>query len=227
MKYLNVFETDASLRVTKLLVAAIIGFTSLFVLSLAYTASAATLTRQLEQGMKGEDVSALQAYLAQDNTIYPQGLVTGYFGTLTTSAVSNFQARNGIATVGRVGPVTMAALNLKIGGNVVGSDTYAPSISSLNVGVSSNSATFNWNTNENSSAIIYYGTSFPNMIEGGAGYSVTVGGLSYLVHTDLLSSHNAVINSLNPNTTYYYVVYVRDGSGNETITWPNTFHTNQ
>jgi len=68
---------------------------------LAFTANAATLTRQLELGMRGDDVSSLQTFLAQDVTIYPQGLVTGYFGSLTKSAVSNFQARNGISTVGR------------------------------------------------------------------------------------------------------------------------------
>lgn len=219
-------DVGSSSKTTRMLVLSIIGVAAMLMFSLAYTASAATLTRQLEQGMTGADVSALQTYLAQDNTIYPQGLVTGYFGTLTTSAVSNFQSRNGIATVGRVGPVTLALLNLKMNGTVVGGpDIYAPSINSLNVSVSSNSATFYWNTNENASAIIYYGTSFPNMIEGGVGYSVTVGGSSYLVHTDLLSSHSAVINSLSANTTYYYVVYVRDGFGNETITWPATFHT--
>ncbi len=225
MNNTNIMDVGSSSKTTRMLVLSIMGVAAILMFSLAYTANAATLTRQLEQGMRGDDVSALQAYLAQDSTIYPQGLVTGYFGTLTTSAVSNFQARNGIATVGRVGPVTMAALNLKMGGGVVGNDTYAPSINSLSVGVTSNSATFYWNTSENSSAIIYYSTSFPNMIEGSAGFGITVGGSSYLVHTDLQSSHSAVINSLSPNTTYYYVVYARDGSGNETITWPNTLHT--
>lgn len=194
--------------------------TSAILLVSPFVANAAMLTRQLQQGMSGSDVSELQAFLAKDATIYPQGLVTGYFGTLTTSAVSNFQARNGIATVGRVGPLTLAAINQQMNG-----DNTSPAINSLNVNASSNSATFSWNTNENSSAVIYYSTSFPNMIEGSPTSGVTIGGSSYLVHTDLQSSHSAIINPLSPNTTYYYVIYVRDGAGNESVTWPATFHT--
>ncbi len=170
--------------------------------------------------MSGSDVSALQTFLAKDKTIYPQGLVTGFFGTLTTSAVSNFQARNGIATVGRVGPVTLAAINAQMNGDVV-----SPGIYNLNINASSNSATFSWNTNENSSAVIYYGTSYPNMTESSATTGVSIGGSSYLVNSNLQTAHNGMITSLSPNTTYYYVVYVRDGSGNENITWPATFHT--
>lgn len=64
------------------------------------------------------------------------------------------------------------------------------------------------------------------MIEGSQTSGVTIGGSSVLVHTDLRSSHSVTISGLNSNTTYYYVVYVRDGSGNESITWPATFQTN-
>ncbi|MCL9971914.1 MAG: peptidoglycan-binding protein, partial [Candidatus Pacebacteria bacterium] len=60
------------------------------VVALPVLTFAATLERQLEVGMTGTDVSALQTYLAADPTLYPQGLVTGYYGFLTKSAVSNF-----------------------------------------------------------------------------------------------------------------------------------------
>src|SRR3989338_5621656 len=123
-------------------------------------ASAATLYRQLELGMSGSDVRDLQTFLAQDVTIYPQGLVTGYFGSLTKSAVSNFQVRNGIANVGRVGPITMAVINTQMGGgNVVGFDRFAPVISSLNLSTTNTTVVLNWNTSENASAIVYYSTS--------------------------------------------------------------------
>lgn len=214
-----------------------IGFTAKFVvastlltliaLSVPAVSFADTLYRQLELGMTGGDVSSLQTFLAQDNTIYPQGLVTGYFGSLTKSAVSNFQARNGISSIGRVGPVTMAAINLQMNGGVSGSDRSAPIISSLAVTMTNSSVTMNWNTSENSSAIIYYSTSPISMIEGSATTPITIGGNSFLVHTDLRSSHSAIITGLQSNTTYYYVVYVRDGVGNENITWPSTFNTNQ
>lgn len=179
------------------------------------------LTRQLQQGMSGADVSSLQAFLAKDATIYPQGLVTGYFGTLTTSAVSNFQAKNGIATVGRVGPVTLSAINSQMNG-----DSTSPSINSVNVNVTNNSSSLSWNTNENSSSVLYYATSPMYMIEGSATTGVTIGGSSVLVNTYLQSSHSTTISNLSSNTTYYYVIYVRDGLGNESITWPATFRTN-
>ncbi|KND52092.1 MAG: hypothetical protein AB198_00760 [Parcubacteria bacterium C7867-003] len=187
------------------------------------TVSAATLTRQLQQGMSGSDVSALQAFLAKDATIYPQGLVTGYFGTLTTSAVSNFQARNGIATVGRVGPVTMVVINAQMDGAI--SMGGAPSINSVNVSTTNSTASINWNTNENASAIVYYGTSPLSMMEGNQTTGVTIGGSSILAHTDLRSSHSVMLSSLNANTVYHYVLYVRDGTGNESVSWPATFQT--
>ena len=89
--------------------------------------------------------------------------------------------------------------------------------------VSNTSATLNWNTNENSSAVVYYGTSYPSLTEGA---NVTIGGSSTLAHTDLRSSHSAVLSALNSNTMYYYVLYVRDGQGNESVSWPATFRTN-
>lgn len=191
-------------------------------------ASAQVLTRQLQLGMRGADVSALQTFLARDNTIYPQGLVTGYFGNLTKSAVSNFQARNGIATVGRVGPITLAAINAQIGGGgAVGIDRTAPTIYGITSSMTNTSATMNWNTNENASSILYYNTSPLSMTESSANSGVTIGGSSVLVHSDLRTAHTVTLTSLVPNTTYYYVVYVRDASGNETITWPATFRTNQ
>ena len=223
MKNSNMLNNNVSLRVSRILALSIMSVASLLLMfGLAVTANAATLTRELQVGSTGQDVSDLQIFLAKDATIYPQGLVTGYFGLLTKAAVSNFQARNGISVVGRVGPITLAAINAQMNG-----DTRSPMIGSLNVTVSSNSATLNWNTNENSTATVYYSTSFPQMTEGSPTSGITIGGPSILVHSDLRTSHSATINSLSPNTTYFYVVYAKDGSGNESILWPSTFKTNQ
>ena len=194
-------------------------------MSIPFITHGQALTRQLELGMRGSDVSALQTFLARDNTIYPQGLVTGYFGSLTKSAVSNFQARNGIATVGRVGPVTLTAINAQMGGGASGADIHAPSISNVNISKSNNSATLSWNTNENSSAIVFYSTSPIPMTESGPNSSVTLGGTSVLLHTDLRTAHSGILTGLQANTTYNYVLYVKDAIGNETVTWPATFQT--
>lgn len=69
------------------------------------------LVRNLREGMSGDDVRLLQEALATDPAIYPEGLVTGYFGPLTAKAVRNFQKKANIEQVGQVGPQTRAKLN--------------------------------------------------------------------------------------------------------------------
>jgi peptidoglycan hydrolase-like protein with peptidoglycan-binding domain len=85
------------------------------------------LTRELEMGISGDDVTALQMYLAQDSSIYPEGKVTGYFGPATRAAVKRFQEKNGLPSVGRVGPMTLAKLNEVMGGNAGNSQNPAQS----------------------------------------------------------------------------------------------------
>ena len=72
--------------------------------------SSSALSRELQMGMSGDDVRALQEFLAKDSAIYPEGIVSGYYGSLTRAAVRRFQAKYGIAQVGRVGPLTLAKL---------------------------------------------------------------------------------------------------------------------
>lgn len=60
-------------------------------------------------------ITRLQTILAKDATIYPEGLVTGFFGPATDRAVKAFQVKNGITTAGGqgyglVGPATTKAL---------------------------------------------------------------------------------------------------------------------
>ena len=68
-------------------------------------------TKTLQKGMTDSEVTTLQQVLKSDASIYPEGLVTGYFGSLTEAAVKKFQAKYGIDQVGIVGPVTRAKLN--------------------------------------------------------------------------------------------------------------------
>lgn len=67
-------------------------------------------------GLSGEQVRLLQAVLARDPAVYPEGLITGYYGPLTTEAVKRFQAKYGIEMTGIAGPVTRAKLNELYGG---------------------------------------------------------------------------------------------------------------
>ncbi len=65
--------------------------------------------RSTDAATNGE-VSKLQQFLAKDSAIYPEGLVTGYFGSLTKAAVKRWQTKNGISALGLVGPVTRGAI---------------------------------------------------------------------------------------------------------------------
>ena len=187
-------------------------------------ARAESLTRQLDLTMTGTDVSALQAFLAQDSTIYPQGLVTGYFGFLTKAAVANFQSRNGIASVGRVGPVTLIALNAQMAGNFATSaDVNVASISGLNVNPSKNVATVTWNTNEYARGAVYYSDSPLTTVEHLN--SVDVSGTVAMTDTAFRTSQSVDLTNLRSDTNYYYLVYATDQAGNVSVRLPSSFRT--
>lgn len=69
------------------------------------------LLKQLRQGMSGDDVKLLQTVLAGDSDVYPEGLITGFFGQLTARAVKKFQEKHELEQAGNVGPKTLEKLN--------------------------------------------------------------------------------------------------------------------
>ena len=188
---------------------------TLAAISIPAISSAEVLNNNLSVGSSGTDVSALQAFLANDNTNYPAGMVTGYFGSITQASVSNFQTNNGISADGSVGPVTLPVLNLQM--------QAAPLISAVAVGVSSYSATVNWNTNTLAEGVVYYSTS-PLTLGGHSNY-VYVSGNTAMTDAGLHYSQSISITGLQPNTTYYYSVYSTNQVGNASVTWPSTFQT--
>jgi len=74
-------------------------------------------TTSLQRGDRGPEVTRLQQLLATDPTIYPEGIVTGFYGSLTELAVGRFQIKYGVLLgpsspgYGRVGPRTRAKLS--------------------------------------------------------------------------------------------------------------------
>ena len=68
-------------------------------------------TKTLQKGATGAEVSRLQEVLKQFPDVYPNGSVTGLFGTLTENAVKKFQKKEGLDTVGIVGKKTRDKLN--------------------------------------------------------------------------------------------------------------------
>ncbi|MEK7536064.1 MAG: peptidoglycan-binding domain-containing protein [Patescibacteria group bacterium] len=75
-----------------------------------------TFSVALQKGSQNAQVKALQQFLAQDGSLYPEKIVSGYFGGLTESAVKRFQKKYGVAKegdagYGLIGPKTRAKLN--------------------------------------------------------------------------------------------------------------------
>ena len=206
-----------------------------------------TLNRNLSMGMSGADVSALQTFLSQSNTIYPQGLVTGYYGFLTKAAVSNFQSRNEIDPVGSIGPVTLPILNLQIlngmnnasgarlavnsngAGNVFipnlpNTGGIAPVISGVSVGVGRTTTFVSWNTDQAAKGVVYYNT-VPLVLSTSLTDVGVSGGYSAMTDTAFRNYQSVTLPNLQPNTLYYYMIYTTDQGGNVSVSWPSTFQT--
>lgn len=205
-----------------------LGVAILLVPTLSATASTTfiPINSQVNYGETSANVSNLQMFLAANASIYPDGLVTGYYGPLTRAAVIRFQNQYGIDPAGRVGPVTLAKINSLIatGGWTASTDVSGPWISSVGQNVSRNSATFSWNTDEVATAKIFYHTS-PVMMNEGDINSVGFGSLTGSTATSdnvTRTSHQVTISGLQPNTRYYYVIVATDAKGNVSLWNPNT-----
>jgi peptidoglycan hydrolase-like protein with peptidoglycan-binding domain len=203
----------------------LVGVFSITVLSsfVSLVASADMITRQLEYGMSGSDVGAMQTFFAKDSTIYPQGLVTSYFGTMTKNAVINFQTKNNIAPAGRVGPATLpilnAAMNESLNGTTArqGSDV-APTIFGVTITNSGkmNSANLSWSTNEPAQGYVYYSSSPLTLYENVNSVTVTGANLAS-TNNNYMTYQNVVIPNVQVNTTYYYLIYTTDQDGNVSV----------
>ena len=201
-------------------------FLGLSGVSMAYN----QVTTQLDPGQKGSNVTNLQTFFKDNSSIYPEGLITGYYGNMTTAAVNRFQSNYGFAQVGRVGPLTLSKINslINAGGWNNSTDIFAPIMYSGNINIGNNSVTFNWSTNENATAKVFYGVN-PITINEGDINSVGFG----VINGNTASSNNVAstgqqvtINGLQPNTTYYYMLVSTDINGNVSVSSVNnTFIT--
>lgn len=194
------------------------------------------ITAQAGPGMTNTNVRNIQTYLASNPTFYPQGLVTGYYGDLTVAAVQKFQAYHGIVSsgspastgYGRVGPSTLAKMNILIAGGTTSSDVSGPQLFPATQSLGPNAATFAWGTNEPATARIFYDTNPVQFNEGdinSIGFGQRTGRLAS-ADASLRTSHSVLITGLMPNTTYYYTLVSTDANGNVSVSSPNsTFRT--
>ncbi|MBP6948967.1 MAG: peptidoglycan-binding protein [Candidatus Pacebacteria bacterium] len=188
------------------------------------------INSQLDLGESNQDVTSLQTFFADNKVIYPEGLITGYFGGLTGSAVLRFQSQYGLDQVGRVGPVTLAKINsLIVTGGWSTVDISGPAFSNVYRSQNNNSGTFGFTTNENTIARVVFNTS-PLMFNEGDinsnGFGA-IGGYAANSYNNMSTSHIVTITNLQPNTVYYYTIIATDASGNVSVVGPNnSFRTN-
>ncbi len=195
----------------------------------------AAIYASLDVGATGSQVTELQTYLATNASIYPSGLVTGFFGPLTQAAVQRFQTAQGIVSAGtpattgygRVGPMTMLRINALMGGSAP--QAYwdgVPVLTNPLVQTTSNSATFTWTSNESTQGQVYLDTiplrsdeaTGPNQIPYVSGALSTDGVFG--------TNHSITVQNLSSNTTYYFLTRGIDSGNNVTMIWPRTFRTN-
>ena len=69
------------------------------------------LNSEHRRGQQNDEIKLLQRILATDPALYPEGFVTGYFGELTSQAISRFQARYGLTVTGTLTPETKELIN--------------------------------------------------------------------------------------------------------------------
>jgi hypothetical protein len=209
-----------------------ISFLSVGFLSLALFAtlavpqkSDAAITSNLGVGSTGGDVTELQQFLSTNFSIYPEAIVSGYFGGLTRAAVTQYQVAFDIDQVGVVGPTTRASINWVMAKGF-GLDTKAPIMSNLSVQTSSNGATISWSTSEIARGRVYYDTN-PIVAYEATGHAQLpyISGLSS-VDGNASFTQSVSLSGLQSNTQYYYITRSVDNSGNVTMTQAKTFRTN-
>ena len=199
---------------------------SVLVLSPVHAQSVTPLTplsSQLGIGSTGANVRTLQTFLATSPTAYPAGIISGYYGTLTANAVSQFQIAYGLPPVGHVGPLTLAKINSLIGQGVTRLDIDAPLVSNVQVSSSGGSATITWNTNEVAMGKVHYDSLSLTMFEASQSMiepQTTGTVVSESVQT---TSHSVTLTGLTPGQTYYFSTASTDLSGNISVTLPAPF----
>lgn len=93
-------------------------------------------SKNMSLGMTGEDVRQLQTLLASHKDVYSEGIITGYFGSLTLKAVQRFQVKYDVVVpngpgYGHVGPKTRAKLQEVFGGAIIPASSIPPSASGV------------------------------------------------------------------------------------------------
>lgn len=180
------------------------------------------LSGEIGPGSSGTDVSTLQAFLATNSLIYPAGLVTGYYGPLTKTAVEQFQIGYGLPAVGNVGPRTLARINGLIAANDP-IDVSAPQMSNIALTASAGSETITWTTNEDAKGTVYYSPNGVTSDETSVALTQPVISGTPVSETSYLTSHSVTLTGLQQGQIYYFIIDSTDTTGNVSITLASSF----
>ena len=74
--------------------------------------SAKHFVEVLQRGKQDLEVEHLQQVLAADSNLYPEALITGYFGILTEQALKRFQAKHNLPQTGITDVATQKELTM-------------------------------------------------------------------------------------------------------------------
>jgi len=86
------------------------------------TALTSSMIGFLRLGDKGDGVKLLQTILAADPSIYPEGLISGFFGRLTKEALKRYQHKHGLDQVGFIGPKTLRDIDDDLNENPIAAE---------------------------------------------------------------------------------------------------------
>lgn len=179
---------------------------------------------QMQLGTQSPEVTKLQIFLAAEPAIYPAGLVTGYYGPLTAEAVRQFQVSYELPQVGRVGPLTLAAMNsIVTSGRVL--DVSAPRIFTIEARTTGTTSVITWNTSETARGVVYYSTQPIITNEVSRSFAQPYVSGTQAATSGMGSTQAVTLQGLAPRTTYYYLIEAIDASGNTSVTQPSVFVT--
>ncbi len=146
-------------------------------------------------------MSTLNVSLSMTHSVVLTGLVPN---TMYNFRVWSKDAANNAASSSNMTFTTLAL------------DTTAPALSSIVSGsIATTSALISWNTNENSTGKVYFGTTNP-LVLGSAMSQAT---------TTLSSTHSFSLTGLSASTTYYFVVESKDAANNTATSSQMSFTT--
>lgn len=190
----------------------------------AQTANRLPIINQLDVGATGNDVLRLQTLLAMNPTIYPAGLVTGYYGPMTKTAVTQFQIGYGLDPVGRVGPLTRAKMNSLIASGLA-PDVNAYSIGNVHVETTQTTATITWTTAEPARGKVNYDSLPIVMLETSKALTEPVTTGIAVNESGYAQSHSLTLSGLIPGHVYFYTLESVDQTGNVSVTLSSSFAT--